>query len=296
MTFAIVQSVAAVFAGCKFVSRENCLVLCRRDPFGRVQCSLTYLLSIMACASWWPISAEAMMGDSAAMVVDAFTYLFNLLAERKKATYRRQQHTEALACTATDREAAQNLRLLRYRRYNLQLELIPPLISVSTLLTVTGIILHQAITLLILDSKRDESLQSFPNLHLMIFFSFLNLLLDGLNVFCFAKAKHALGFNIKDDKQGHEKRKQQRRRLGSRSAASSLVQHDELSQDSINGTTSRDEEGTGTGQMEPLEIEEITIVDSLDEDEHANLNMCSAYTVRWISALFVMLDCDLPSV
>ena len=223
------------------------------------------------------------MGDSAAMVVDALTYLFNLLAERKKKEYARIQHAEALACTASDRQAAHTLRLLKYRRYNLQLELIPPLISVTTLVSVTVVVLHQAIKLLILDSKRDASLQADPNLHLMIFFSFLNLFLDGLNVFCFAKAKHALGFKTKDDKDGHQQRKQQQRqRLGSKSTTSSLIQNDELSEanshDTV-GSNDLENRDVTNNAMQPLEIEEITLVDSLDDEEHANLNMCSAYTV-----------------
>lgn len=225
------------------------------------------------------------MGDSAAMVVDALTYLFNLLAERKKKEYARIQHAEALACTASDRQAAHTLRLLKYRRYNLQLELIPPLISVTTLVSVTVVVLHQAIKLLILDSKRDASLQADPNLHLMIFFSFLNLFLDGLNVFCFAKAKHALGFKTKDDKDGHQQRKQQQRqRLGSKSTTSSLIQNDELSEanshDTV-GSNDLENRDVTNNAMQPLEIEEITLVDSLDDEEHANLNMCSAYTVSY---------------
>ena len=206
------------------------------------------------------------MGDSAAMLVDAFTYLFNLLAERQKNQYKaalsslEQQHKKrrrqrrrqgyrwrlpavdlAAGPTRTAINALADIQQQQqlddtnldiqeqyYRLKTLRLELIPPLISVSALMVVTVVVAKEAIHVLSLDfagiddyytanttttitdndagdrmfhrsatSMSEElspSLQKDPNLHLMMLFSFLNFLLDGLNVFCFAKADHAAGY------------------------------------------------------------------------------------------------------
>ena len=42
-----------------------------------------------------------------------------------------------------------------------------------------------------------------PNIHLMMLFSVLNFALDGLNVFCFAKADHAAGYATTDHHSSH---------------------------------------------------------------------------------------------
>ena len=114
-------------------------------------------------------NSEAMLGDSAAMLVDSFTYAFNLYAERRKVTSTRKKR--------------------------LQLELIPPLISVVSLVGVTAYILSAALTEL-LDDDDDDS--DDPNASIMAIFSSLNLLLDIFNIACFAKARHFLGFAVSD--------------------------------------------------------------------------------------------------
>eukprot|EP00594_Rhizosolenia_setigera_P011847 CAMPEP_0178968568 /NCGR_PEP_ID=MMETSP0789-20121207/18343_1 /TAXON_ID=3005 /ORGANISM="Rhizosolenia setigera, Strain CCMP 1694" /LENGTH=433 /DNA_ID=CAMNT_0020654545 /DNA_START=675 /DNA_END=1973 /DNA_ORIENTATION=- len=123
--------------------------------------------------------SQAMLGDSTAMCVDAMTYGFNLFAERRK------QYTD--------------------RKTKLLLELIPPLISVTTLNIVTFFILKDALLSLASTSKADGEDDDEPNLHLMMFFSCLNLLLDMLNVGCFARAKHLLGYITIQDKDIDEK-------------------------------------------------------------------------------------------
>ena len=130
--------------------------------------------------------SQAMKGDSAAMVVDSMTYLFNWYAEKQKTRF------------DEDHGANSNARVghisRERRKLVLRLEIIPPLVSVTTLVVVTIIVLKQAIEVLYLDTKRSKSEQADPKIHLMMTFSVVNLGLDFLNVFCFARAKHLLGF------------------------------------------------------------------------------------------------------
>ena len=144
--------------------------------------------------------SQAMVGDSAAMMVDALTYLFNWIAERRKT---KLEHITSLyevegigrnESNDLDR-AEEQRRLSRWKRKMiLQLEIIPPIISVTCLLAVIVVVLERAIRILMLDLHRSRSEQLNPNVGLMFAFSIFNLVLDGLNVFCFAKAKHLLGY------------------------------------------------------------------------------------------------------
>jgi hypothetical protein len=86
--------------------------------------------------------------------------------------------------------------------------------------------------------------------------SMFNLLLDVLNVFCFAKAKHALGY---DTGVHNDEPVQEQLHLKS---VQRLLDHDET------GDRQR-------SSIEPLEIEQETH----EQKEESNLNMCSAYTV-----------------
>ena len=131
----------------------------------------------------------AMIGDSATMFVDSMTYLFNLIAERKK-----DRFDETFATTETDPERAYVIQEQAKRKMTLTWELVPPLISIMTLNAVTIYILQDAVHVLILNSNRPASEQRDPNLNLMIIFSSLNLGLDVFNVFCFARAKHLFGY------------------------------------------------------------------------------------------------------
>jgi Co/Zn/Cd efflux system component len=142
--------------------------------------------------------SQAMMGDSAAMLVDSVTYLFNYIAERKK----HQFDTEAAALSAIaiedpseDPVKAERIRKRNRRKMVLQLEILPPTLSVTTLVLVTIFVTTKAIRLLRLDMHRSRSEQHRPNINLMLTFSVCNLVLDGLNVFCFARAKHLMGYS-----------------------------------------------------------------------------------------------------
>jgi hypothetical protein len=230
--------------------------------------------------------SDAMMADSAAMMIDAMTYFCNKLAERQKGNYRtslqqlhqkqkqlqqqqqkRQRHKRKhhhhpnqqahLLSTLPIQEEKQKqqgshqhstsvddddirateLKDFTFQHYHiqqqqqlhdkdeedditqmqiltyqykmrlLQMELIPPLISVSALLVVTIVVAQKAIHALSLERDVDNNNNSSdnkdpigptaagPDLQLMTLFSVLNLGLDGLNVFCFAKADHAMGYS-----------------------------------------------------------------------------------------------------
>lgn len=127
--------------------------------------------------------SQAMMGDAAAMIVDAMTYLFNWIAERRK------NHLDSLVAGLANPARTR-------RKLELHMEIIPPLISVVTLVIVIILVLRRSIRILILDQHRSRDQQGNPNVGLMMIFSILNLFLDALNVFCFAQAKHLTGFSV----------------------------------------------------------------------------------------------------
>jgi Co/Zn/Cd efflux system component len=140
--------------------------------------------------------SQAMMGDSAAMIVDSVTYLFNYVAERKKHQFDTATTSQPMDQNALsdDPIKAERIRKRNRRKMVLQLEIIPPTISVTTLIIVTIFVTKKAIRILRLDMHRSRSEQHLPNINLMLAFSLLNLVLDGLNVFCFARAKHLMGY------------------------------------------------------------------------------------------------------
>lgn len=204
------------------------------------------------------------MGDAAAMMVDALTYLLNWYVERQKRAY-----AEML-----QRDSHGDLARLRYRKYHLQLELLSPLVSTAALLAVTGLVLNKAIRILILDTNRDISLQSDPNLNLMLLFSILNLFLDVFNVFFFAKANHVLGFETGvHDSADDSVPVQDRLQLKS---AQRLLDYDPTG---ARHADQSDMEDVSTPQRkaEPFEIENAEHNHKRGEED-SNLNMCSAYT------------------
>ena len=126
--------------------------------------------------------SQSMLVDAEAMSVDALTYLVNLYAERIK---HRPYSKEELEMPAQTRD---------YRRQlsRLYLELVPPLISVCTLIVVTVLATRDAYDTLRQDAAESED---DVDVNLMIIFSGLNLLLDFVNVFCFARAHQAFGLS-----------------------------------------------------------------------------------------------------
>mmetsp|Transcript_12897 Transcript_12897/g.28500 ORF Transcript_12897/g.28500 Transcript_12897/m.28500 type:complete len:247 (-) Transcript_12897:83-823(-) len=168
------------------------------------------------------------------MAVDALTYGFNLWAERQKANY-----------ADGDDEIRLDPKIqFRNRRCLLLLELIPPLFSVTTLIVVTvGIVQESWNTLSSKNPSEEEPLAG-----VMLVFSIANLLLDFLNVGCFARAGYGFGTRVEY----------------SGSFAIPLID---------------DEEKEGVKQGGLMESADGIIESSLSGKENkGNLNICSAYT------------------
>jgi Co/Zn/Cd efflux system component len=106
-----------------------------------------------------------MLTDCAAMTVDVVSYFINYVAEKLKDG--------------------------RHERTELYLELFPPIFSVITLVVVTAVALRNSLATLerAHDPPDDASLlhNHDPNIGLMLLFSSMNLVLDFLNVGCFAR-------------------------------------------------------------------------------------------------------------
>jgi Co/Zn/Cd efflux system component len=140
---------------------------------------LSFLLfTLLQFVFAWVAGSQAMMADCAAMSVDVLTYLFNFFAERIK-------HSE-LSPDEQAMPVADGIRHRELRR--LYLELFPPLLSVITLLVVTIVATYQAAIKILAD---DKNLGDQPDVVIMLVFSGLNLILDMVNVTCFARAGQA---------------------------------------------------------------------------------------------------------
>ena len=176
--------------------------------------------------------SSAMMADSSAMFVDAGTYLCNMLAERLKSR----------ALSKEEELLPQQVLQHKLKLQKLYLESFPPLFSVITLLYLTFATFQGSVITLFGPADTVVDDEEEPNLKLMMFFSFLNLLLDIVNVTCFARVNQAVmtpaNFDTNTEK-------------------SPLIQND----------------GTSTTLDTSLDDDEML------EDELINLNMCSAWTV-----------------
>jgi Co/Zn/Cd efflux system component len=125
-------------------------------------------------------NSQSMLEDAEAMSVDASTYLFNLCAERVK-------HRPY---TAKELDMPQDVREYMREMKRLYLEVIPPLISVTTLIAVTVYAIKDAVDSL---SRPNEGPEDEVDASIMMWFSGANLLLDLVNVTCFARAQQAFG-------------------------------------------------------------------------------------------------------
>jgi Co/Zn/Cd efflux system component len=193
-----------------------------------------------------------MLADSEAMFVDAGTYLFNMLAERLK---RRAFSESELQMTTEERHYTRRL-------HRLYLELVPPFISVATLLAVTATTLRDAIATM-LTHKSESASNHDPDLQIMLLFSGLNLLLDMVNVTCFARADQAVltPLNFQEMDHTHE--------------TSPLI-----------GTETATETETNTAP----DFDEVS-----EESSLINLNMCSAWTVSSYLQCVAGFDVVAPS-
>jgi Co/Zn/Cd efflux system component len=223
--------------------------------------------------------SAAMKGDSAAMIVDAVTYLFNWMAERRKNCFDELYDASKLL---QQQDVEQNngedpvvLRSAAYirnrdkRKLTVQLEIVPPLFSILSLVSVTVYIIHKSVTTLILDANRPVSEQAVPNLKIMLTFSSMNLALDILNVTCFARAKHLLGYATVERVHDH----------------SSCPKEVTPCTTSHGSNTSHNDGDTAVVCCTDLCLYKNPPPDGSSshchshyDKDHANLNMCSAYT------------------
>lgn len=237
--------------------------------------------------------SQSMLTDTAAMFVDIFSYALNWCAERRKANATRKQQ--------------------------LQLELVAPLFSVCALLGVTLFSTKEAILVLIKSKSFVSSSQ--PNLFIMLLFSSLNLGLDVLNVSCFARAKKLFGFQVSpesdislcqrpcvmrtDNNSDNEVALPIRGEIAdsvtnddlnivqNRSAdiarnQPSLASSDDFSEDDCNEVDNSLEIAVNEcSSDEKCPIHDVARI----PDKEANLNMCSAYTVR--IPVFFLIYCQI---
>lgn len=234
--------------------------------------------------------SEAMMTDVICMSVDAFTYLFNLVAERLK------QNPPIIGST----ENISTSELLRKRKeMRLYLEFIPPVISVSVLVGVSIQALQEAINTIIqvnhpvMEVTAGGSIDhddDAPDVDLMFIFSALNLALDIINVTCFAKAGigslgmtqgkivgTGIDYSKYDDKNDDE------------NDAEYGQETDKLLEQGSHSTHSSTGHGDNYGTSIRIEMDDDISVGSLHDSDISedpsegssnmlNLNMCSAYT------------------
>lgn len=193
-------------------------------------------------------NSQAMLADCEAMAVDALTYLFNLWAERAKKMP-----------LDNEREMTRHERTYHRELRRLYLELIPPSISCSTLVMITFFTLRQSISTLMGYAEGEEEDVSVV---IMMIFSSANLLLDIVNVTCFARASSLFGLDVvrRENKAIYE-----------------AIAHEQTPL--IVGDAETSEE-----VAEPSNGESIWSRVPVHKFHHhldlVNLNMCSAWTVR----------------
>ena len=199
-------------------------------------------------------NSSSMLADCEAMAVDAMTYLFNLCAERIK---NKPFSSKELAMS-------EEKRSLKREEQRLWLELIPPLISVTCLIVIVILTLVEAIKEYIGEADGDEDDVSVP---IMLIFSGANLLLDIVNVMCFARSGSTFGIQTVRDEQ--EEIVHSIQGLSHRETQS-LVVHD-----SSNSVDKMENGSTQYGSMKSGSTKTSHRVNATV----ANLNMCSAWTV-----------------
>ena len=232
--------------------------------------------------------SQAMVGDSSAMVVDSLTYLFNSYAEKiKNKSLQENDNDETLS------DVEKEIRRLNRTRQRLWLEILPPLCSVMTLIGLTIYITVDAWDTLTSSEYNEDSeddgtststMGDEPDIGVMFFFSGLNLLLDILNVTCFARAKHAFGFAVIDQDR-HRYMLAYDGSLHNRYADSlkeirsevDLTRLDSDEQSTRESYSSISEEHQASSQEEE---------NNINNTQEVNLNMCSAYTVSRVEVQF----------
>lgn len=206
-------------------------------------------------------NSQSMMADCAAMSVDVISYLVNFWAERLK-------------------HGSSPLTMQQLRLKRLYLELIPPLVSVITLVTVTVLSLQSALDTLILVYNLDPEQNATtttddttPKVGLMLLFSGLNLLLDFLNVFCFARVEQAVGWPGQHGNEHIHVHYEHSHRAPQEQQQGGEIPHETTPLVSVFASGTRDEVDD-----DEEEDNDQSTVSSEVETQGRNLNMCSAWT------------------
>lgn len=158
--------------------------------------SFVGFMIVQGFVAYYIAHSSAMMADCEAMSIDALTYLFNLLAERQK------NRQYAVLNNNDDDPQSQYRHHHRILLMKCYYEFIPPLLSVVTLMMVTMYTIQTSIVTMV----QAHSIQ-FPNTNdvitttnhdikeaedvsipIMLLFSLINLVLDMVNVTCFARS------------------------------------------------------------------------------------------------------------
>lgn len=222
--------------------------------------------------------SQALIGDSAAMMIDSLTYLFNSYAERIK--NKSLEESDDVTLSETEKE----LQRLGRTRQRLWLEILPPVGSVSFLIILTIYIMYGAMITLnetafgagVGEEVDGASTDDKPDIAIMFFFSCLNMILDILNVTCFARAKHAFGFAV-IDKDRHCYMLAYDGSLHNQYAdnvnARSEVDLTRLDVEEVSSTPNY-----SSISEENIEPSPLPIGNEKGEPQEINLNMCSAYT------------------
>ena len=243
------------------------------DVLGMAFWSFLGVTTLQAC---WSVKAdsEALWADSIAMFIDAATYLCNMFAERGKSRpISKMEGGKMLSPAAIAYKT--RLRILK-------LELFPPLISVVVLLYLTITTVMEATETLI--SSKGEGDKSGdeeePDMMVVLVFSVLCLIIDFMNLFCFAKVPNHIchdepisipnNFRVEVDDS-----------FADQSEASPLLLNDRSrprSQPTSLSESTFEEEGSWNDELSTQKI---------------NLNMCSAWTVSiqkmYLSSLYLFI-------
>lgn len=246
-------------------------------------CILEAIFAFMA-------NSQSMMADAAAMSIDALTYLFNLGAEWCK----NQPLSEEMRQLSSEEQAYRVELRTQY------LELIPPSISVVILIVITIVTTIQAVESLMgeIDGTAEEVDVSVA---LMFGFSAANLLLDIVNVTCFSRAKVNYGMDVVKEEtirisqslRGYDLRRTSMTSQESSSRLSGGTSDDggrlfsSLAIRADGGHKTPSMRFSNYGALMPAKLlkDENDDNDDNDDEESAvyiNLNMCSAWTVRWV--------------
>ncbi|GBG34836.1 Hypothetical Protein FCC1311_110582 [Hondaea fermentalgiana] len=183
-------------------------------------------------------SSLSLLGDAASMVVDSLTYALNMLAERRKG-------------------------LGISERTRIKLELFIPLASVTALFATSVYVLEQAITTIL-----DPPASSQTGDTTMLVFSTVNLVIDVISVFNFARVNRLLGYAVTDVLEAE---------------AGQGVEDDDVEDDEADGDLGYSVNGNEGGAMlvADSDMEQSLLAPeraSIALQHKSNTNMCSAYT------------------